>query len=139
MIGTLVDSYLIQDLLGKGGMGVVYKALDTSLEKVVALKVMDPRLIDNDQFLRRFKVEARALGRLQHPHIVNVLAFRHVEPYLLMVTEYVEGGTLKELIERGGRSPGKQRRRSWGRWSPLSPMPIARGSSIVTSSRPISC
>ncbi len=64
MIGTVVDSYLIQDLLGKGGMGIVYKALDTSLEKVVALKVMDPRLIDNDQFLRRFKVEARALGRL---------------------------------------------------------------------------
>jgi len=105
MIGTVVDNYLVQEVLGRGGMGIVYKAVDMSLDKVVALKVMDSGLNQDDHFLQRFKVEARALGRLQHPHIVNVLAFRYVEPHLLMVTEYIEGGTLKARISQGGPLP----------------------------------
>ena len=105
MVGTVVDSYHILDVVGKGGMGVVYKALDTALDKVVALKVMNPALADDDDLLRRFKAEARALGRLQHPHIVTVFAFRQAPPFLLIVTEYVEGGTLTDLIKRGGALP----------------------------------
>ena len=102
MVGTVVDNYRLQEVLGTGGMGVVYKAVDTSLDKVVALKVMNPRLLGDDRFLRRFKAEARALGRLPHPHIVNVFAFRNAAPFLLIVTEYVKGGTLTDLIRRRG-------------------------------------
>lgn len=105
MVGTVVDNYRVEEVVGRGGMGIVYKAVDTSLDKVVALKVVDSGLHEDDHFLQRFKSEARALGRLQHPNIVNVLAFRYVEPHLLMVTEYVEGGTLKTRIRQGGPFP----------------------------------
>ena len=77
MVGKVIDSYQIQAVLGKGGMGVVYKAMDTSLDKVVALKVMNPLLVEDERFLQRFRAEAKALGRLHHPHIVSVLALCH--------------------------------------------------------------
>ncbi len=102
MVGRVVDTYRIEEVLGAGGMGVVYKAVDTSLDKTVALKVMNPRLLEDDRFLRRFRAEALALGRLHHPHIVTVFAFRQVEPFLVIVTEYVKGGTLTGLIKRCG-------------------------------------
>ncbi len=102
MIGQSIENYAIEAVLGHGGMGIVYKALDTSLDRVVALKVMNPGVASNEEFLWRFKSEARVLGRLQHPNIVNVYAFRHVDPHLFIVMEYVGGGTLGHLIERQG-------------------------------------
>ena len=102
MLGKVIDSYQIQEVLGKGGMGVVYKALDTSLDKVVALKVMNPLLVEDELFLGRFKSEAKALGRLQHPHIVSVFALRHVEHHFFIVMEYVEGVNLADRIKKHG-------------------------------------
>ncbi|MEZ4701018.1 MAG: protein kinase [Rhodothermales bacterium] len=108
MIGQSIENYAIEAVLGHGGMGIVYKALDTSLDRVVALKVMNPGVATNEEFLWRFKSEARVLGRLQHANIVNVYAFRHVETHLFIVMEYVGGGTLSHLIERQGIVPPKQ-------------------------------
>ncbi len=108
MIGQVIDGYQIIDVLGRGGMGVVYKALDVSLEKTVALKALDPVQAQDEQFLGRFKVEARTLGRLQHPHIVNVFAFRHVDPHLFIVMEYVDGGNLADLIAERGPIPWRE-------------------------------
>jgi serine/threonine protein kinase len=89
-------------------MGVVFKAVDTALDKVVALKALDPVHAQSEQFLGRFRIEARTLGRLQHPHIVNVFAFRHVEPHLFIVMEYVDGGSVADLIAERGAVPWKE-------------------------------
>ncbi len=102
MVGQSIDNYSIEELLGQGGMGSVYRALDVNLDRTVALKIMNPGLASNTDFLRRFKSEARVLGRLQHPHIVNIYAFRHVGSHLIIIMEYVSGGTLNDLIEVNG-------------------------------------
>ena len=86
-------------------MGSVYRATDTSLDRAVALKIMNPGVATNADFLRRFKSEARVLGRLQHPNIVNVYTFRHVDSHLIIVMEYVGGGTLSDLIDEHGAIP----------------------------------
>ena len=105
MIGQSIENYKIEELLGQGGMGSVYRATDTSLDRAVALKIMNPGVATNADFLRRFKSEARVLGRLQHPNIVNVYTFRHVDSHLIIVMEYVGGGTLSELIDQHGAIP----------------------------------
>ena len=105
MIGQSIENYRIEELLGQGGMGAVYRATDTSLDRSVALKIMNPGVATNADFLRRFKSEARVLGRLQHPNIVNVYTFRHVDSHLIIVMEYVGGGTLSELIDHHGAIP----------------------------------
>src|SRR5690606_2970200 len=105
LIGQTVDTYEIVEILGRGGMGVVYRAVDTSLDRGVALKMLHGHLVEDERFLLRFVAEANALGRLQHPNIVNVYALRHVEPYLFLVMEYVDGGSLHELLERRGALP----------------------------------
>ena len=100
--GTSIENYYLEDRIGQGGMGAVYRAVDTNLDRVVALKIMNPQLTSNADFLRRFKSEARVLGRLQHANIVDVYTFRHVDPHLVIVMEYVGGGALSELITREG-------------------------------------
>ncbi len=90
LIGEVIDGYKVGEVLGRGGMGIVYKAVDTSLDRVVALKVMNPLLVEDEQFFRRFKAEAKALGRLKHPNIVGVFTLRHTEDHLFIVMEYVE-------------------------------------------------
>lgn len=108
MIGQVIDTYKIEEVLGHGGMGVVYRATDISLEKVVALKVMNPVMAQDPHFLGRFKAEARALGRLQHPNIVNVFAFRHIGEHLFIVMEFVEGSDLTEYIRAKGSIPWQE-------------------------------
>ena len=105
MLGKDIDCYHVQEVLGKGGMGIVFKAVDTSLDRVVALKIMNPLLVEDERFLRRFKSEAKALGRLQHPHIVSVFALRHIEDHFFIVMEYV-GSTVGSL---GGQASGDQK------------------------------
>ena len=100
IVGSVVDCYQIEAILGQGGMGVVYKAIDTSLDRTVALKLMKPLLVEDEHLLKRFKAEAKALGRLDHPNIVSVFSLRHIEDYLFIVMEYVDGGTLADLIAR---------------------------------------
>ena len=90
LIGRTLDGYKILEIIGRGGMGVVFKALDTNLDKIVALKMIDPVLAKDDIFIRRFKTEARALAKLDNPHIVSVYAFRETSSYFFMVMEYVD-------------------------------------------------
>ena len=100
LMGRNLGGYEILEIVGRGGMGVVYKGRDTALDRQVALKILHPTLTENEGFVQRFKSEARALGRLSHPNIVNIFAFRSYEGWLYIVMEFVEGGTLNELMDR---------------------------------------
>ena len=103
LVGQVIDNYKILEIIGRGGMGVVFKAIDLSLEKVVALKMIDPLLAKDDNFLNRFKTEAKALARLENSNIVGVYALRDTEYGLFMVMEYVQARTISEWIREKGR------------------------------------
>ncbi|MEO0559121.1 MAG: protein kinase, partial [Bacteroidota bacterium] len=76
MIGRRIGEYLIQEVLGRGGMGTVYRADDTALGIPVALKAIAPNMAADEAFVRRFRTEARAMARVASPHIVRVMALR---------------------------------------------------------------
>lgn len=95
----VLGGYRLLDVLGEGGMGVVYRAEDVSLGRIVALKRIRPDLAQNEAFLRRFRTEARALARIQSPFIVGIHALRETDDGLLIDMEYVDGPTLKEVLD----------------------------------------
>ncbi|MGB3544621.1 protein kinase domain-containing protein [Rubrivirga sp.] len=94
LIGVRVGEYHIESVLGRGGMGVVYKAEDTALGIPVALKSISAEMASDATFVRRFRTEARAMARVASPHIVRVMALRETEHGLFIVMEYVDGGDL---------------------------------------------
>jgi eukaryotic-like serine/threonine-protein kinase len=102
LIGKTIDNYRVLEVIGRGGMGVVFKALDDNLEKIVALKMIDPFLARDENFVRRFKTEAKALARLENPNIVGVHALRNTEAGLFMVMEYVESQPLSNYLRDNG-------------------------------------
>jgi serine/threonine protein kinase len=102
LIGQTIDNYHILEILGQGGMGVVYKAEDKALEKEVAIKVIDPFLARDEGFLRRFKTEAKAMAKLTNPNIVTVHALRETEFGFFMVMEFVDSKTLSEWVKEQG-------------------------------------
>ncbi len=93
--------YEIQGLLGEGGMGVVYRARHRDLDRVVALKVLPPGVDRRPGFAERFRREARALARLEHPNIVRVYDFGETEGLYFLALEHVDGVTLRDLIRDG--------------------------------------
>jgi len=106
IIGNQIDDYQIEGILGQGGMGTVYKARDVNLSRPVALKRINPSQAHRETFIHRFRSEAKALARIDSRHITSVYALRETDVGLLIVMEYVDGGTLKEVIdERGGPVP----------------------------------
>ncbi len=100
-VGRVVAGYRVESVLGRGGMGTVYRALQISLGRAVALKILPEDLVGNAQFLDRFEREAGILSKLNHPNIVTVFDRGTVDgrPYLVM--EYVEGTTLREVLRKG--------------------------------------
>jgi eukaryotic-like serine/threonine-protein kinase len=101
MIGTTVGKYRIADKLGRGGMGTVYKAVDETLDREVAIKVLNPDLSETD-VLKRFRAEAVTLARLNHPGIATIFELHHHQDELLMVMEFVRGETFHDLSDRLG-------------------------------------
>jgi len=94
----MIDRYKIVEKIGEGGMAIVYQALDTLMDRTVALKVIRPMQNPEKGFLKRFEREARALARLSHPNIVHVLEFGEHEGQPFLVMDYVEGGTLMDRM-----------------------------------------
>jgi serine/threonine protein kinase len=101
--GSTIGSYLVVSKLGEGGMGMVYKAHDTTLDRTVALKVLSPHLFRNQEFLQRFRVEAQAQARLNGPNIVTLHSMFEIPGSLVLVMEHVEGHTLDQRLHNEGR------------------------------------
>ena len=101
--GSTIGSYLVVSKLGEGGMGMVYKAHDTTLDRTVALKVLSPHLFRNLEFLQRFRVEAQAQARLNGPNIVTLHSMFEIPGSLVLVMEHVEGQTLDQRLHNEGR------------------------------------
>ena len=103
-VGKRLDGrYEISEIIGVGGMAVVYKAYDAIEERIVAIKILKEEFVSNEDFVRRFKNESKAIAVLSHPNIVKVydVSFGDLIQYIVM--EYIEGITLKRYIESHGR------------------------------------
>lgn len=95
----------VLEVVGRGGMGVVYKARQRSLDRTVALKVLSSRVQNNPEFEERFMREAKALARLSHPSIVTLYDFGKANGHFYFVMEYVEGINLRQALQQGKFSP----------------------------------
>ena len=109
-LGQVLDEkYRLERLLGQGGMGAVYLATHLGTERYVALKLITPQFMRNEEFVQRFKREARAAGRLRHPNVVDVTDFgfarAHGEDVAYLVMEYLDGCTLGDVLKEETRLP----------------------------------
>ncbi|MBA2461152.1 MAG: serine/threonine protein kinase, partial [Actinobacteria bacterium] len=101
----IAERYELQAVVGTGGMASVYRAYDTLLERNVALKILHEHYSEDDEYIERFRREARAAAQLSHPGIVTVIDRGEEGGRQFIVFEYVDGETLKELVERTGPMP----------------------------------
>jgi serine/threonine-protein kinase len=99
--GLEFGHYRIVEHLGTGGMGSVYKAADMTLVREVALKLLRPELLEDDDALARFEREARMLASLNHPHIASIYGFEEHNSHRFIAMEYVPGSTLGDRLRRG--------------------------------------
>jgi predicted Ser/Thr protein kinase len=110
MIGKTIGRYRIDAELGRGGMGVVYRATQMNLDRTVAIKMLSPQLAESREHLARFRREAEVLARLQHENIVHIYDVEEVAGSFCIVMEYVAGPSLGQLLSREGvLAPGTVR------------------------------
>lgn len=106
LIGQMLDGrYRIDAPIARGGMSMVFRGVDTRLDRPVAIKVMDPKFAGDPQFLTRFEFEARSVAKLKHPALVAVYDQGIDGEYPFLIMELVEGGTLRELLRERGPMP----------------------------------
>jgi eukaryotic-like serine/threonine-protein kinase len=106
MVGqVLADRYELEELVGAGGMSSVFRAHDRLLDRKVALKILHQEYTDDDEYVERFRREARTVASLSHPNIVTVIDRGEHEGRQFIVFEYVDGDNLKQMIERRGPAP----------------------------------
>lgn len=97
--GSIIGGFQLEKELGRGGMGVVYKAHELSLNRMVALKILSERLSGDDEFIKRFKREAKVVAALSHPHIVNILSYGEEGGLYYFAMEYVKGTDLGQILK----------------------------------------
>lgn len=100
--GTRLDRYLVVERLGGGGMGQVYRARDSELDRDVALKILAPPYCYQADALNRFRAEAQAQARLRSPHVVTLYSMLELPFAAMLVLEYLEGETLESRLRKGG-------------------------------------
>jgi len=108
MIGTEIGTYRIVEKIGEGGMGVVYKAIDTQLDRVVAVKALNPEYSRDPALLERFRGEARAQAKLNHPNLATLYAFLVENGAAYMAMEFVDGETFHAMLARRGPIPAAE-------------------------------
>ena len=101
--GTTFAGYRIEELVGRGGMGVVYRATDLSLERPVALKLIAPELAEDERFRSRFLREPRLAASLDHPNVIPIYDAGEHDGQLYLVMRFVEGSDLRTLIDTEGK------------------------------------
>jgi tRNA A-37 threonylcarbamoyl transferase component Bud32 len=106
-LAKLFPQLEILECLGRGGMGAVYKARQPRLERLVALKILAPEKQSDPQFAERFEREARVLARLNHPNIVSVFDFGEVQGRFYLIMEYVDGLTLRQVMQAAKMAPAE--------------------------------
>ncbi len=99
MIGQTLSHYKVLDEISRGGMGVVYRALDTKLDREVALKVLPPELVADEERRRRFIQEAKAAAALHHPHIATIFEIDEADGSTFIAMELIEGEKLGDLLQ----------------------------------------
>lgn len=104
---ALAERYIVESLLGRGGMGSVYKARDLTLDRYVALKVVSAEMRHDSRFTERFRREARLAARLRHPRIVSVHEVGSLGGFHYFSMDYIEGATLRAVIQRRGALPAE--------------------------------
>lgn len=102
LVGQSIGDFRVERILGRGGMGEVYLAQQTSLKRSVALKVLRQDLVDDENYLRRFEAEAKAVAPISHPNIVSVIAIGKDRGVHYIALEYVQGPNLREYINKKG-------------------------------------
>src|SRR6266496_3811288 len=100
MVGSTLGHYRIEDRLGEGGMGVVYKARDLRLDRLVALKVLPPEMVADPARKRRFTQEAKSASALHHPNIVTIYDIDADQGLDFIAMELVKGETLHQIVAR---------------------------------------
>jgi serine/threonine protein kinase len=108
MIGELIDHYRVLELIGRGAMGIVYKALDVNLDRRVAIKVMSVEARSDPDFVERFRQEARMQGALNHPNVALLFDYFIHEGAPVAVMEFIDGESLEQLIRRRGSIPASE-------------------------------
>ena len=134
-MGSELAGYRLETLVGRGGMGVVYRAYDLALERPVALKILAPELAEDERFRERFLRESRLAASIDHPNIVPVYDAGEVAGELYIAMRYVDGAELKQLLAEGPLPSRNRPSRSPGRSQPPSTRRTRAGSSTATSSR----
>ena len=108
MVGLEVGNYRILEKLGEGGMGVVYKAIDVNLDRIVAVKALNAELSGNPELEQRFRAEIKALGKLSHTNIATLYALVIERGRPWMVMEFIEGETFEQMVQRRGPIPSEE-------------------------------
>jgi Protein kinase domain len=121
LTGTTLGHYEVKERLGVGGMAVVYRAVQSSLGREVALKVLAPALTEDSEFLKRFENEARVLASLDHPNILAIIDFDTVDGVTFLTMPLARGGSFEDVVAKGPMDPGS----AWTRF--LRPVADALG------------
>ena len=129
LAGLKLGPFVLDRRIGVGGMGIVYLARDTSLDRLVAVKALHPALAQDDIMIERFQREAKAAARLSHPHIVQIHAVGRQDNISYIAMEYVDGESLEALLLREGPLP-------WQRafailWQVASALDCAHGAGVI--------
>jgi len=103
LIGTIVGGCKIEKLIGRGGMGAVYKAENVNLGQPVALKVMSTKLVTDESYVQRFMREARVAAQLAHPNVVRAYDVGEDQGYYFIIMEFIDGPSVRQVIRQRGR------------------------------------
>jgi serine/threonine protein kinase len=106
-IGTELAGYRLEELIGRGGMGVVYRARDLALDRDVALKLLAPHLADDVSFRERFLTESRVAASLEHPNVVPIHDAGEIDGQLYIAMRLVDGTDLKAMLRDGPLVPSR--------------------------------